>query len=315
MIAVFLLDKAFLDNGNYKIKFAIDRYEKKRLKRYHIETYKSNIGEHIIEGDVLELKKEDIPQVDLVVGGVPCTKFSLMNTKDNFRKAKEEEYKPLEQFINIVKWSGAKGFLIENVKGFITAKGGVLLDRVKERLHDFNIMYKIINSKDLGSAQSRERVFILGFKDIIPSLELPKLHITRTVRDVFKNIENAPQQDLYLGLKGKYLEMAKHVPPGGNGKDVPVELRPNRKFDNFIQRLDLDSHANTITGLDTEYILHPTENRKLSVREVCRIFGMPDDFILKGSNTSIFTQLKNGVDYHVGKFLANTIYNQMVFTK
>lgn len=315
MISLFsgcgMLDKGFLDNGNYDIKFAIDMFEKKRLRRYHIDTYRRNIGNHIVEGDVLELTKEDIPEADFVAGGIPCVKFSKLNTKDNFRDKKDERFPLLEQFLNVVEWSKAKVFLIENVKEFITVKNGAMIRRIKERMKDFNIVYKVINSADLGSAQSRERAFILGTKEVEPKIEIPKINPVRTVRDVFKGVENTLQHDITLKLKGKYLEMAKFIPQGGNGKNVPEELRPNRKFDNFIQRLHLDKHSPTLTGIDSDYMLHPTEDRKLSVAECRRIQGMPDDFEFIGSATSIFTQLKNGVDYNVSTFLAGTIFEQV----
>ena len=315
MISLFsgcgMLDKGFLDNGNYDIKFAIDMFEKKRLRRYHIDTYRENIGDHIVEGDVLELTKDDIPQVDFVAGGIPCVKFSKLNAKDNFRNSETDTFPLLEQYMNVVEWSGAKGFLIENVKEFVSVKGGALIKRLKEKLKDFNITYKIINSADLGSAQSRERAFILGIKGAEAKLELPKINLMKTVRDVFKGVENTQQHDIRLELKGKYLEMAKYIPQGGNGKNVPEELRPNRKFDNFIQRLHYDRQSPTLTGIDSDYLLHPVEDRKPSVAECRRIQGMPDDFKFIGSATSIFTQLKNGVDYNVSKFLAKTIYEQL----
>lgn len=315
MISLFsgcgMLDKGFLDNGNYDIKFAIDMFEKKRLRRYHLDTYRHNIGDHIVEGDVLELTKDDIPKADFVAGGIPCVKFSKLNTKDNFRNNDAESFPLLEQFLNVVEWSNAKVFLIENVKEFITVKGGALLNRIKERMKDFSIAYKVINSADLGSAQSRERAFILGIKGADAKLELPKLSVVKTVRDVFEGVENTQQHDIRLELKGKYLEMAKFIPQGGNGKNVPEELRPNRKFDNFIQRLHFDRHSPTLTGIDSDYLLHPTENRKPSVAECRRIQGMPDDFKFFGSATSIFTQLKNGVDYNVSTFLAKTIHEQV----
>lgn len=314
MVSLFsgcgMLDKGFLDNGNFDIKFAVDKYEKKRLGRHHLETYRQNIGNHIIEKDVLELSKEDIPKVDFVVGGVPCVEFSKLNTKNNFRDRTDTNFPLLDQFLNVVKWSNAKGFLIENVKEFLS-KDGVLIERIKNTLSNFNITYKIIDSSELGSAQSRKRLFILGFKNAIPRLELPKLVKINTVRDAFKNINTSPQQDIYLDLKNNYLEMAKHIPAGGNGKCVPEHLRPNRTFDNFIQRLHFDKHAPTITGLDSDYILHPELDRKLSVRECARLFSLDDNFIFYGSRTSIFTQLKNGVDYKVSSFLAKTIYEQM----
>ena len=316
MISLFsgagLLDKGFLDNGNYNIKFAIDMFEKKRLRRYHLDTYRQNIGDHIIEGDVLELTKDDIPKADFVAGGIPCVKFSKLNTKDNFRENSGEHFPLLEQFLNVVDWSGAKAFLIENVKEFITVKSGILLDRIKERMKDFNIAYKVINSANLGSAQSRERAFILGIKGTEAKLELPKINLMKTVRDVFEGVENTQQHDIRLELKGNYLEMAKYIPQGGNGKDVPEHLRPNRKFDNFIQRLHYDRQAPTLTGIDSDYLLHPIEDRKPSVAECRRIQGLPDSYFFCGSATSIFTQLKNGVDYNVSTFLAKTIAEQML---
>ena len=185
MISLFsgagLLDKGFLDNGNFDIKFAIDTHEKKRLKSYHIDTYRNNIGDQIIERDVLELSKEEIPKADFVAGGVPCVKFSKLNTKSNFRDSLTESFPLLEKFIDVVKWSGAKGFLIENVKEFVTVKGGILIERIREKLSDFNITYKIINSADLGSAQARTRAFILGKKGVEPKLEVPKITAIKTV--------------------------------------------------------------------------------------------------------------------------------------
>lgn len=187
-----------------------------------------------------------------------------------------------------------------------------MINHIKQRLSDFNITYKIIDSARLGSPQSRKRSFILGFKKIIPEINLPTMHSIKTVRDAFKDVEDAPQHDLRLELKGNYLEMAKYIPQGGNGTSVPEHLRPNRKFDNFIQRLHYDKPAPTITGIDSDYILHPEEDRKPSVREVARLFSLPDDFIFCGSVTSIVTQLKNGVDYKVSTFLADIIANQLL---
>lgn len=307
-----MLDKGFLDNGNFDITFAVDMHEKKRLKSYHIDTYKNNIGDHIIEKNVLELTKEDVGLGDFVIGGIPCVKFSKLNTKDNFRNNNDEHFPLLEKFMDVVEWSNAKGFLIENVKEFISVKNGALLKRIQSRLSDFNITYKIIDSSQLGSPQARKRSFILGFKNVIPEINLPKVQAMKTVRDAFKGVENAPQHDLRLELKGKYLEMAQYVPQGGNGNSVPEHLRPNRKFDNFIQRLHYDKQAPTVTGIDSDYILHPEEDRKPSVREIARLFSLPDDFLFHGSVTSIVTQLKNGVDYKVSSFFANIIANQLL---
>lgn len=69
------MDKGFLDE-KYDIVFANDRFEKKALRSYHLDTYRQNIGNHII---MLEFRERDIPEVDFVAAGVPCVTFSALN--------------------------------------------------------------------------------------------------------------------------------------------------------------------------------------------------------------------------------------------
>lgn len=334
MISLFsgagLLDKGFLDNGNYDIQFACDmstpiEYDlngkKKRpandLGKYHLETYRTNIGNHIIDKDILTLSKEDIPNnADIVVGGVPCTKFSKLNTSNSsFRKVSSTDFPLLDKFIDVIRWSNAKCFLIENVVDFVKTKGGILLQKLKSLLSDFQIESKIINSKDLGSAQNRTRVFIVGMKNIKPNIQLPIIHETRTVKQAFENIEGAPQQDVYGETKhtSKAWKRMLHVPPGGNLSNVPEHLRPpKKKFNDYCMRLDFNTHSPTITHIGDAVIFHPIENRKLSIREAARLFSLPDDFIFKGSITSMYEQIKNGVDYKVSSFLAKAIAERLL---
>lgn len=308
-----MLDKGFLDHGGYDIKFAIDIFgQKRRLNGKHIETYRNNIGNHIVEGDVLDLTKDDIMEADFVMGGIPCVEFSSMNTKNNFRDRDDDEFPLLDRFLDVVKWSNAKGFLIENVKEFLSVKNSVLINRIKERLYDFNITYKVVNSTEYGSAQSRPRAIVLGIKNVMPVIEAPNIKLVRTVRDAFKGVENTPQHDVVFKLKDRYLEMAKILKPGQNLRHVPDELKPNRSFGNAIHRLHYDRPSPTITGTDSNYVIHPTEDRRISVAEIRRLFTIPDDYIFEGSATSIVSQLKNGVDYSVSSFLAKSIYEQML---
>lgn len=332
MISLFsgsgMLDKGFLDNGKYDIKFACDmttpiEYDgngkRKRpandLGSYHIDTYRHNIGNHIIDRDILTLQEEDVPEADFVCGGVPCTKFSKLNTSEkSFRKSDTTDFPLLDKFLDVVRWSKAKAFLIENVVDFVKSKGGAMFNKLKSIMSDFNITYKVINSKDLGSAQSRSRVFIFGMKEKNPEIKLPNLVKVRTVKDAFENIENAPQHDMYGEIKegSKAFERAKFVPEGGNISDVPEYLRPpKKKFNDYCIRLSREQHSPTIVHIGDHVIMPPSENRKLSVREGARLFSLPDNFIFKGSITSIYEQLKNGVDYKVSSFLAKIIAEQL----
>lgn len=305
------LDKGFLDE-KYEIIFANDRFEKKALRDYHIQTYKQNIGDHIIMKDVMEFTKEDIPEVDFVAAGIPCVTFSALNTKNNYRNSKSELHPIVEQTINIIQWSKAKAFLIENVANFLTVKGGIMLKRFKERLSNFGIEAKIINATSLGSAQNRPRSFILGIDNRQPEIILPNLIEVNTVGNVFEGIEGANQQDLHFVPTMKTLERIKYVPQGGNINSVPIELRaPNKRFSNYCQRLSESQFSPTLTHIQDDVFVHPTLDRYLTVRETARLFSLPDNFTFSGSLTAIFEQLKNCVDYRVSRFLAHQIKQQL----
>lgn len=306
------LDKGFLDE-KYDIVFANDRFEKKALRDYHIQTYKHNIGDHIVMKDVMDLTENDIPEVDFIAAGVPCVTFSALNTKNNFRDSESTLHPIVEQTLNIIKWSKAKAFLIENVERFLTVKKGIILERIKERLSDFGIVSKVIDATQIGSAQKRKRAFILGIKGENPTLELPHLSEINTVKDAWTNISSAPQQDLGFKPTEKMLERIIHIPQGGNITNVPTHLRaPNKKFTNYCQRLSLDSQSPTITHVQDDAFIHPIEDRYLTVRETARLFSLPDNFEFIGSLTSIFEMLKNAVDYKVARFLAKIIKKQLL---
>lgn len=306
------MDKAFFDQG-YNIIFANDRYEQKALKDYHIQTYRENIGDHIVMKDVMELTEADIPETDFLCAGIPCVTFSALNTKHNFRDSESEFHPIVEKTLDIIRWSKAKAFMFENVVNFLTVKKGTIMKRLIERLAEFNIVAKVIEATELGSAQKRKRSFIVGMKDVQPSIDLPLVHEVRTVKDAFKGVETAPQQDEHFIPTPKILERMSYVPQGGNILDVPNELRaPNKTFSNYCQRLSDRDQAPTITHVQDDVFFHPTKERYLTVRETARLFSLPDEFLFKGSLTAKFEMLKNAVDYRVSSFLAKTIKEQLI---
>jgi DNA (cytosine-5)-methyltransferase 1 len=306
------MDKAFLDQG-FDIKFANDRYEAKALKDYHVQTYKHNIGDHIIMKDIMDLTEGDIPQTDFVCAGIPCVKFSALNTKNNFRDDESDLHPIVEKTLDIIGWSKAKAFLFENVVNFLKVKKGVMLKRLKERFPEFTFETRIIDATELGSAQKRKRAFILAINNATPTIEPPLLHEVRTVKDAFKGVEFATQQDEFFVPTPKILERMSYVPQGGNVHNVPVELRaPNKTFSNYCQRLSELDHAPTITHVQDDVFFHPTKERYLSVRETARLFSLPDEFEFKGSLTAKFEMLKNAVDYRVSTFLAKTVKDQLI---
>ena len=156
-------------------------------------TFKQNIGideENFYTGDINDLLKEMLTNsvafenVDLVSGGPPCQGFSMANRQRIIDDPRNILYKSYLQFLNIVK---PKFFLMENVKG-MSKKIDEILGDFKEILGDeYNIAYRVLNAKNFGVPQNRERFFVIGNRIGVNS------------NTIFDNIENQeyPQFVLY----------------------------------------------------------------------------------------------------------------------
>jgi DNA (cytosine-5)-methyltransferase 1 len=102
-------------------------------------------------------------------------------------------------------------------------------------------------------------------------------------------------------------ERMSKIPPGGNWKNLPPQLRPGGNHSNLYKRLELDKPAVTIKHPIKSMIIHPVYNRCLSVREAARLQSFPDNFIFKGSKTSQYQQVANAVPPLLSEAIANKI--------
>lgn len=88
-----------------------------------VETYKKNIGDHIVLEDISKISTDDIPACDIVIGGFPCQGFSVANTK---RHEDDERNALYKQLLRVIAAKKPKFFVAENVKGLLSlAKGKI----------------------------------------------------------------------------------------------------------------------------------------------------------------------------------------------
>ena len=107
-------------------------------------------------------KQEDIPYVDIYVSGFPCQPYSRAN---KYKTPVDPRLNLFEDCIKVIKTVSPKFFILENVKTLVTLNNGSYFNEILKRLNDINkytIHYKVINSKDLGIPQSRDRLYIIG---------------------------------------------------------------------------------------------------------------------------------------------------------
>lgn len=149
------LDLGFINSG-FEVVWANDFFKEA------VDTYKNNIGDHIVYGDITNIKSEEIPNdFDILLGGFPCQGFSVANIKRSMEDERNFLYREMLRIINDKK---PKYFLAENVKGLLSMQKGEVIKMI---INDFksigyDVDYKLLKASDFGVPQNRERVIIIG---------------------------------------------------------------------------------------------------------------------------------------------------------
>lgn len=137
-----------------------------------IDTYKKNIGNHIVYGDITMISSNDIPDnPDVIIGGFPCQGFSIANIKRNMEDKRNFLYK---EMLRIIKDKQPKMFVAENVKGLLSMEKGKVIEMIMNDFRElgYYVEYKLLNAAEYGVPQQRERVIIIGNR-INPSVTYP----------------------------------------------------------------------------------------------------------------------------------------------
>jgi DNA (cytosine-5)-methyltransferase 1 len=195
----------------------------KRLNLNHSITFASDIDQHVRQNyfanyeiaasdwhnDVTEFTaKKYKGKLDLLVGGSPCQAFSMVGKRLGLEDIRGTLF---YDFARIVKETQPKVFIYENVKGLTNHDNGRTWKVVQDVFHDlgYQINSKILNSKDYGIPQHRERVFVVGFKDKNIDFSFPqKIQLERTMQDF---LEDYTDSKYYLKEKGvKFVTSSKN---------------------------------------------------------------------------------------------------------
>lgn len=297
--------------------------------------YSLNLGE--IDGrDILSVNENEIPDGEILTAGFPCQPFSNAGNRKGVHDSRGMLYK---ECIRIIKNKMPKVIVFENVKGLLSTKyidGRNLVDVIIEDLSTmnnigYNVVYKLLNASDYGVPQNRQRVFFVGVRKDLginfvfpPKQNKDKLTL-RYILDIPKNLPN--QVDWVLSPQA--LEMITYIPEGGSWKDVPYErlaprfqrIRDNMKkyrSPNFYRRFSRDEINGTITASaqpENCGIIHPTENRRYTIREVARIQSFPDDFLFIDDTpkniTAMYKVIGNAVPVTLAQNVASAIMEQI----
>lgn len=165
-------------------------------------TFKANHPQtHLIEGDVRQVKKEDISkyldgEVDGIIGGPPCQSWSEAGS---LKGIEDERGQLFYDYIRILKEFKPKFFLAENVSGMLADRHSIAVKNILDLFEEagYEVTFTMVNAKDYGVAEERKRVFYIGFrKDLNIDFHFPKGSTTEeekkiTLRDVIWDLQDS----------------------------------------------------------------------------------------------------------------------------
>lgn len=265
------------------------------------KTHQSWSNAEVVCGDISKIDMSKIPVSDVILGGFPCQGFSLSGP----RKIDDSRNVLYKHYVKLVRKNQPLAFVGENVKGLLTMGGGQIIDAIIEEFSNcgYDVFYKLVNARNYGVPQDRERVIIVGFrKDLhIDSFSLPETNGEKsTLADALADLppvqENevctAPYSSRYMSRNRKrgWNEVAYTVPAMAK----QVTLYPGSpdmvKIDKDLWRFGDDG-----------------ETRRLSWREVAAIQTFPQDVEFYGDLTSRYKQIGNAVPVRLAEFVAHYI--------
>lgn len=283
------------------------------------KTYKANFHDDFeIAGDITKVDVEDVPEFDICCAGFPCVAFSLAGKRMGFADLYKGQSRGIlfMDVVRICERHKPKVIFCENVKNLVDHDKGHTFKVIREAFETigYKVFYKVLNSKDFGVPQNRERIYLVCFRnDIAPKrFWFPEGYGKQcAIRDI---MEEAPIPSKYY-LSDVYMETlrrhkARHE-AAGHG------------FGYVIRDIDGISGALVCGGMGREgnliidhreHSMVPTTKikgginkediRKMTPREWARLQGFPDDFKLELADTHLYKQFGNSVTVNVIEAIA-----------
>ncbi len=267
------------------------------IDKFACQTYEANFGEYPI-GDITKTDLNSIPDFDLLLAGFPCQSFSIAGKQRGFEDIRGTLFFYIVKILELKK---PAYFMLENVKNLMSHDKGKTFNTMKNILTGlgYQIHYTILNAKNYGLPQNRERVYIMGFKDKV-LFNFPTTH--STPKGIFKILENNVQEKYYISQRyweGLKTHRARNEAKG-NGFGYKI-ISPNG-IANTIVCGGSGRERNLIQGnIRTK---NKDGIRMMTPREWARLQGFPEEFKFPCSNTQTYKQLANSVPIPVIEAIA-----------
>ena len=307
-----------LTQAGFECKWAIE------IDNNASETYRYNLGNHLITDDVRNIDTQNVPDADVLVGGFPCQPFSVSGLQGGFDGKDGDLFYQCVRFINAKK---PKVFMLENVGGFATLKNGYYLKTAIQILSElgYYVSWQVLDCSDFSIPQTRKRCIILGNRLEVKNLYPTPTNIRVSVKEAIDDIWRSPEKfenNEPMKHTPRIIERFSYVRQGETASDAlkrHPELGSAKITKQCYRRMIESEPAPTIVANFVITTIHYSQNRNLTAREAARLQTFPDTFIFKGYKTrmswqkdlSQFEQIGNAVPPRLAEIMGECIIKML----
>jgi DNA (cytosine-5)-methyltransferase 1 len=260
------------------------------IDKYAIKVYERNYNGHKNYGDATKINPEELPDFDLLVGGFPCQAFSIAGKRRGFDDTRGTLFFDIARILAEKK---PKHLVLENVKGLLSHDQGRTFQTILGVLADlgYRVEWQVLNSKDFGVPQNRERVFIVGHLGGEPRRKV--FPITRDSSKNLKQLVGGSQGNRVYSTDGVSSTLASQA--GGLGAKTGLYAIANTLDANYHKGNSISSTRHT----PRTQVLQNSRIRRLTPKECERLQGFPDDWTAGESDTQRYKMCGNAVTTNV----------------
>lgn len=288
------------------------------------KVYEENYGEYP-KGDITKIDASEIPDFDILCAGFPCQPFSICGKKKGFEDTRGTLF---FEICRIIKEKNPKVILLENVKHLINHDGKNTFNTIIFTLEKlgYNVSYKVLNSKDFGVAQSRERIIIVGTRKGKFDFEKIKKKKEVYIKDILdsdgnfeyldeneytlidkKYIKRQPSGLIFVGYRNKGM-WKKGVRPNTEHLSR-VHRQPNRIYS--VEGIHPTIPSQETSGRFWIYLNNERAVRKLTINECYKLMGFPKEFKKDSNLSNAYKQIGNSVVIPMIEEVARQIIKQI----
>lgn len=326
---------------NVVVAIELEKNAAATYRKNHQNTTVVNDDIHKVDAKAFLQKRDDTL---IVFGGPPCQGYSYSNKKT--RTIDNPNNSLFVEFLRVVKDCKPTWFLFENVEGFMQFQNGEVREEVRRLFEQlgYQVVDALLLASRFGVPQNRHRYFMVGNNKGIDFIfpegvdekftvddaisDLPTLQngemaeslpykcyankASRYAQTMRRGSRNSKQN--YVSRNEDYvIERYKYIDQGQNWKAIPDELMKNYANKNnchsgIYRRLIATKPSVVISNYRKNMLIHPYEDRGLSVREAARLQSFPDNYIFEGSIQKMQQQIGNAVP----PLLAKAVFDQII---